>query len=214
MKDVRELEALAENGAEILGHSALRYTFEVDNAKQKFKELETRPINAFCTVGGDGFTYQIHVVEHLLGIFDAKPVSCRLVSSIKTADSVCENYLIKFDDGAVGQYASLDNKGIPFNTVILTETLKGGSDFIYTVDNWKIYIALLTRVCDYVEGKKDAINKVSDLTTSVKIMLAGKVSKENGGIEVPIDSPLLDTVSFDGDAYEKDYASRAKVLYK
>lgn len=214
MKDLRTLEEMVENGAEILGHSALRYTFEIDNFKAKCKEFETRPINALCTVGGDGFTYQVHAVEHLLGIFDAKPVSCKLISSVNTVDSVCDNYLIKFSDGAVGQYVSLDNKGIPFNTVILTETLKGGTDFIYTVDNWKIYVALLSRVCDYVDGKKDAIAPVKDLNLSIKIMLAGKASKENGGIEVALDSPLLETVSFDGYEYEKNYAAKAKVLYK
>jgi hypothetical protein len=214
MKDLRTLEEMVENGAEILGHSALRYTFEIDNFKAKCKEFETRPINALCTVGGDGFTYQVHAVEHLLGIFDAKPVSCKLISSVNTVDSVCDNYLIKFADGAVGQYVSLDNKGIPFNTVILTETLKGGTDFIYTVDNWKIYVALLSRVCDYVDGKKDAIAPVKDLNLSIKIMLAGKASKENGGIEVALDSPLLETVYFDGYEYEKNYAAKAKVLYK
>ena len=72
---------------------------------------------------------------------------------------------------------------------------------------------MLDNVCDYVEGKENTMATCEQMCDAVKIMLAGKASKENGGIEVSLDSNLLEKTSFDGHAFESGYAARGRKIF-
>ena len=73
--------------------------------------------------------------------------------------------------------------------------------------------ALLDQIYNRLEGKPHCLAGIEDLTDSIKVLLAGKCSRESAGAMVGIDSPALETVHFDGDAFEKEYAANARPMY-
>jgi hypothetical protein len=73
-----------------------------------------------------------------------------------------------------------------------------------------LYDAMLPRIIDYMNGKEDSLITVEQMVESIKVLLAGKASKLNGGIEVSLDDPILREVSFDGYAFEEGYAANAR----
>lgn len=206
--DCEKLEELVKGGAKILGTSALRYAYEVVEAREDMKKNGVNPVLVSASVGLDEFNYCIHAVEAISGVIDCKPVSCRYINKAAVGSEGVESYMIKYENGACGIYNSFDKKFALFNTVILTDAPNEG-DYCFAIDNSNLYAAMLPRVCDYLEGKEDALITVEQMIESIKVLLAGKASKLNGGIEVSIDDPMLKDVSFDGYEFEKGYAAAA-----
>ena len=65
-----------------------------------------------------------------------------------------------------------------------------------------------------MEGNKDALISVPVMVESIKVLLACKASKLNGGAEIRLDSPVLEDVSFDGNLFEEGYAAAARAAMK
>jgi len=213
LADCRKIIDLVTNGAVILGTSALRYCYEVQNTTSKMAELGSRPLHIHTTVGVDEYNYAIHAVELICGLNAAIPVSCRWVGNaqINGEGEKVDTYFITFDNGSTASYSNLGKKFALCNTSVLTDK---GSDFCFAVDNTKLYEAMLTKVCDAMEGNKDALISVPVMVESVKVLLACKASKLNGGAEVRLDSPVLEEVSFDGNLFEESYAAAAHAAMK
>ena len=96
---------------------------------------------------------------------------------------------------------------------MITSNPEFDKDFGFKVDNSKFYQKMLDKVLDYVEGKENKLATCQQMCDAIKIMLAGKASKENGGIEVPLDSQLLEQTSFDGNAFETAYAAKGRKIF-
>ena len=47
----------------------------------------------------------------------------------------------------------------------------------------------------------------------IKVLLAGKVSKENDGEEISLDDKRLYEVAYDGNAYYDAYSKKARKIY-
>ena len=213
MDDLRKLEEYCANGGKIIGTSALRYCDEVDDIKAKLKEVDAKPVHTVVTVGPDDFNYAIHAIEFLCGLYEARPVSCKFVGRAVVDSKNCETYFVKFDDGTTAQYINYLGKFTFFNAIVLSSDPQVDFDYCFAVDNSKFYKKMLDNVCDYVEGKENTIATCDQMCDAIKIMLAGKASKENGGIEVPFDSDLLNKTSFDGNEFERGYAARGTKLF-
>jgi len=69
------------------------------------------------------------------------------------------------------------------------------------------YKSLLDKICDYMETGVNKMATVYELTESIKIMLAGKASRENGGIRVPLADLKKYNPVYDGYAFEREYAA-------
>ena len=93
---------------------------------------------------------------------------------------VCETFFVTFKNGATAIYNTFEDTFMRFDMVIMTTT----GSYNIRIESGKFYGALLDRICDYMETGKKTMADVSDIIESIKIMLAGKASKENGGIEV------------------------------
>ena len=65
---------------------------------------------------------------------------------------------------------------------------------------------MLKHVSAWLEGKPNDLVSVPDMTMAVKIMLAGKKSKANGGTEERLDALTESDPCFDGYAFERFYA--------
>ena len=72
---------------------------------------------------------------------------------------------------------------------------------------------MMEKVIDRMEGVRDVLTTCDDMAKSIKVMLAGKASLDLSAGEVKLDSPLLYEVSYDGNAFEADYAAAASKMY-
>ena len=208
MKDIRRLEALHKGGAVILGSSSLRYASEITAFLEKPVEERGEIINIMGTCGVDEFNYAIHVVESI-GAMAKDAVSCRYAGSGTAAGNTASTYLVTFANGVTATYITVEGVWLPCD--FLVTTTKGV--YPICVDTGAVYIQLLNRICDYMETGKSDLAQIPDIIESIKIMLAGRLSKQNGGQPVRLDDIPENDPGFDGAAFETGYAAAAKKIY-
>lgn len=211
LKDCRSLIELSKKGANILGTSALRYCDEVTRVQKALKEKELVPLHLDITVGVDEFNYAIHAIEAMTAIITAPPKSARYISTATVNGKRMESYVITFSNGSTAYYHNALDRFLMFNTVVITAD--PSEDFLFSVDNTKLYRPMLDEILNAVEGKENRLATVQQMVTSVKIALACKASKENGGKEICMDDAILEDTYFDGYEFEKEYAQRATKIY-
>lgn len=206
LSDCQTLETLAAKGKVILGSSSARYAQEIVAFSNKPELERGRILNVFCTGGVDEFNYAIHAVEAIGGLVGTGAVSCRFVGRSTIESKVCETFFVDFANGITATYNTFQGAWQPFETVIMTTK----STYQFRIDTTKIYSALLDRICDFMETGKQTLATVTALTESVKIMLAGRISRANGGGEVKLTDIPIDDPGYDGDQFEQEYAAAQK----
>jgi len=203
LKDCHTLEKLAEEGKVILGTSAMRYTYERDSFFAVPDEQRGDIIHVSTMVGVDEFNYAIHSIESILGFLKGdSAVSCRYIGGGMVGDVPTDSYYVRFASGATACYHICLKGWQPSTALVMTNK----TSFAYKLDVNKLYEAMLKHVCAWLEGKPNDLVSVTDMTMAVKIMLAGKKSKENGGTEVALTDLCESDVGFDGYAFEEFYA--------
>lgn len=203
LKDCRTLEKLAEEGKVILGTSAMRYTYERDSFFAVPDEQRGNIIHVSTMVGVDEFNYAIHSIESILGFLKGdSAVSCRYIGGGMVGDVPSDSYYVRFASGATACYHICLKGWQPSTALVMTDK----TSFAYKLDVSKLYEAMLKHVCAWLEGKPNDLVSVTDMTMAVKIMLAGKKSKENGGAEIALTDLCESDVGFDGYAFEEFYA--------
>jgi predicted dehydrogenase len=212
LADCKRLEELANNGAIILGSSSVRYAKEIEDFLKRPESERGRIVSIFGTSGVDEFNYTIHIVEALHQLAGGRAAVAQFVGRAKIEDKICETFFVVFENGITAAYNSFTGLWQPFEVVIMTT--KGTYQFrIALEDIYKLYAQLLDKICDYMETGKSTLAPVDTLTEAVKIMLAARISRENGGRQVkPADIPDNDP-GYDGYAFEKEYAANAKKIY-
>lgn len=209
LADCRKLEELVESGAVILGSSSVRYCEEVVNFNSQPEEERGKIMNVYGTAGVDEFNYAIHIVEAIGALVKSEAISCRFIGSTTIENVHSETFLIQYKNGVTANYTTCQGCFHPFDVVIMTTK----STYSFRVDNTKIYSALLDRICDFMETGKNDFAPITKLTESIKIMLAGRISRSNGGSEVNLSDIPDDDPGYDGDIFEKEYAAQAQTLY-
>jgi len=204
--DCRRLEALVKKGAVIYGSSSVRYCRELDAFMQKPEAERGKIIRAHGMIGSDEFNYAVHAVEGIGTLLGTGALSCRIVDSQQTQAGLCETYLIKFHGDVTAMYTTFIGNWRPSDFVIMTTK----TTTLLRVDSGSLYSALLDKICDSIESRQSQMAPVKALTESVRIMLAGRLSKEQGGAEVALIDIPVDDPGFDGDAFEREYAEKAK----
>ena len=205
LKDCLTLERLADDGAVILGTSAMRYTYERDSFFAVPAEQRGRVLHVSTMVGVDEFNYAIHSVESILGFLPGdSAVSCRHIGSGLVGDVPSDSYYVRFSSGATACYHICLKGWQPSTVLVMTEK----TSFAYKLDVNKLYEAMLKHVCSWLEKKPNDLVSVRDMTMAVKIMLAGKKSKANGGTEERLDRLTESDPGFDGTAFEAFYAEQ------
>ena len=203
LKDCLALEKLASEGHVILGTSAMRYTYERDSFFAVPEEQRGRILHVSTMVGVDEFNYAIHSVESILGFLKGdSAVSCRYIGGGLVGDVPSDSYYVRFESGATACYHICLKGWQPSTVLVMTEK----TSFAYKLDVNKLYEAMLKHVSAWLEGKPNDLVSVPDMTMAVKIMLAGKKSKANGGTEERLDALTESDPCFDGYAFERFYA--------
>ena len=207
--DCRKLEGLVAGGAVILGSSSARYAEEIVDFISMDEEDRGKIMNIFGTSGVDEFNYGIHIVEVIGGLAGTSAVSCRFVGSSECNGKICETFFVRFVNGSTAIYNIYQGTWQPFELVIMTTK----TTYQFRIDSSKIYKALLDRICDYMETGKSNLAPMDKLTESVKIMLAGRISRANGGMEMKLTEIPEGDSGYDGYEFEKKYAAAAKKIY-
>lgn len=208
--DLNKFEEYAAAGAVILGSSSLRYSYEIQEFNNKLESERGNIVHITTTVGVDEFNYAIHAVESMLGfVGEARPISTRFIGTANVENGECDSFFVKFDNGITGDYHVCTPKWQPSTATVITTQ----STFPIKIDTSKIYQAMLEQILNLLEGKESIIAPVPALCDAVRIMLAGKKSKINGGEEILI-ANLTDEVLFDGDEFELFYAAQQKAAQK
>ena len=208
LADCKKIEQLVANGVVILGSSSVRYAEEIVKFINTSEEERGKVLNIFGTAGVDEFNYGIHIVEGIGGIAGIGAVSCTFVGRSVIDGKICETFFVKFKNGITAIYNTFQGLWQPFEMVIMTT--KG--TFQFRIDTSKIYGAMLDRICDYMETGKNTLAPITTITESIKIMLAGKQSRENNGVEVKL-ADIKEDCAYDGDIFEKEYAANAAKIY-
>jgi hypothetical protein len=190
IRDCREIETLAASGAVILGCSSVRYAQEIVNFAGQPESERGKIVNVFGTSGVDEFNYAVHVVEGIEGLVGTGAQSCAFAGRSNIDGKTCETFFVKYANGVTATYNTFHGVWQPFEFVIMTTR----ATYQFRVDTAKIYAALLDRICDFMENKGNFLAAMPALTESVKIMLAGRISREQGGgecrlVDIPDNDP-------------------------
>ena len=212
LKDCERLLELARGGAKILGTSAMRFCREVSEAKEKMKAAGSRPLHVVTIIGIDEYNYAIHAIELVCGVIDSRPVSCRYIgtANIDKDAEKCESYFIRFENGATATCHLVGKKYVLSNTIIITDSTAPESDLVFIPAIEGLYNPLLDRICESVEEDKNALATMEEMVDAIKVLLAGRASREDGGAEVMLsDTDRLMKISFDGYEFERGYSAAA-----
>ncbi len=208
MKDLRRLEALMEQGLKVIGSSSMRYAQEIADFLAIPMEERGEIINIMGTCGVDEFNYGIHVSE-AIGAMASKPISVRFCGVGEVAGKRSESYLVSFENGVTATYITVT--GLWLHCYFLVSTTK--RVYNINIDSGKIYKTMLNHICDELEFGKSGLAPVSEILDSIKVMLAGRLSRERGGVIVRIDEIPEDDPGFDGYRFEKEYGAGAAPIY-
>lgn len=209
IKDCGRLKTLVADGAVVLGSSSLRYASEIVDFLAIPESERGEIINVFGTCGVDEFNYGIHVVESICGLIDSDAEDVRFSSRATVGGNICDTYTISFSSGATATYHAMKGAWLPCYFLVTTTT----GVYNINVDVANVYKALLDRICDYMETGKSILADVPDLCHSIEIMLAGRISRQAGGIAVKLSDIPSNDPGFNGLAFFKEYADNAKKIY-
>ena len=211
LRDCEKLLELSKNGARILGTSAMRFCLEVTEAKKKMAEKGCRPLHVTTTIGVDEFNYAIHGIEMISGLMECRPISCRYIGTAQVdgKGEKCETYYIKYKNGASATCHMAEKKYVLSNTIVMTNCEEPESDIVFIPAIETLYDGLLDGICKSVETGENALSTMEEMIDSIKVLLAGRVSRNRAGEEISIDCPCLYEVRFDGNEFERAYSAAA-----
>lgn len=204
--DCLRLEQLAGGGATILGCSSMRYAREVVEFVGRSAAERGEVLHAHGTVGTDEFNYACHIVEALGGLMGPGFLSSTFVGSAERGGLTCESYSLRHVSGATASYVVCHGLWQPCDLSVVTT--KGAHAF--RIDTGMLYAALLDRICDFLETGESTLATVPELTESVRVLLAGRISREQGGGEVLLSEIPADDPGFDGPEFERGYAAASR----
>lgn len=205
LNDCKRLEELTAKGAIVLGSSSVRYCEEIAQFLAKPEEERGKILSIFGTSGVDEFNYGIHIVEAIGGLLGTGAKSCKFAGRSVVDGHTCETFLVRFASGVTAVYNTSWNTWQPFEMVIMTTKTTEH----FRIDSGKIYDALLNRIFEYMETGKEMASML-ELTESVKIMLAGRISREHGGRETALSDIPNDDPGYDGTAFAKGYEASTR----
>lgn len=206
VRDVHKLRALAQQGAVILGSSCMRYAPQITQFLALPEEERGAIVSLHSTCGVDEFNYAIHAVEAIGGLVGTGAVSCTYVGGGQVGSIQGETYAVQYDNGIVATYAM--TYGQWQKSVVSVLTTKR----TYVLEPAG-YDAMLDLVIDSVATGQRLTASVEALAESILIMLAGRISRAQGGTKVNLKDIPMDDPGFDGAVFKAGYVAAAKPMY-
>jgi hypothetical protein len=166
-------------------------------------------MHVFGTAGTDEFNYAIHIVEAIGGLMGPGAVSTRFIDGATRDGKACETFAVDYGPERSAIYSTFHGVWMPFEVVVTTTT----GTYHFEIDTDAIYKALIDRIFDLLEKGANRLADIHGLTESIKIMLAGKISRDGNRVAVKLDDIPGNDAGFDGNLFEKAYAGNASKIY-
>jgi len=209
LDDCRKISELVRKGAVILGASSVRYAEEIVKFVETPVAERGEIISIFGTSGVDEFNYGIHVVEGIGALAGHTAKSVQFLGRGGKSGMSSESFYIDFGNGTNAVYNTFMGFWQPF--VFTVMTTKTTSHFV--IDTSKIYRALLDEIICFMEGKPNRLATMPVLLDSVKIMLAGRISRAQNGLTINLSDIPDHDEGYNGQAFFKEYSAAAKKMY-
>lgn len=209
LADCKKLEALARDGAVLLGSSSARYAFEIQDFLAKPLAERGEIVQVYGTAGVDEFNYGIHIAEAIGGLLGQGAEAVRFTGRGQAAGSYSENYTVRFAGGQAAAFTTFTGAWQPFVITVMTTK----STYVLRLDSNRLYAALMEQIANRLEGKPTLMPDMEGLTESVKIMLAAAASRAQRGESVALTDLQADGPCYDGTAFWKAYGGAAGPLY-
>jgi len=188
----------AKQGAVITGGSALRYCPEVREWKER-KMAAEEWVYGFTGCAVDEFNYGIHAYTMLHGLLGPGIESARYLG-----ENVQRQIELTWKDGRQGTVSIGKTAGyLPFYATLVTQKQVEH----VTVDNSRLYQALLEAVFPYLAGEAPALSSFEELAEAEMAAIAAKLSAEQGGKSVRLEEIPAGFSGYDGAAFSKYYKS-------
>jgi hypothetical protein len=209
LADCRELERLVAQGAVVLGSSSLRYAQEIADFLAQPESERGAILHVFGTVGVDEFNYGCHIVEALGAVLGTGVLSNTFVGASEVDGKRSETFFVRFANGRTATYNTCHGTWQPFDLVITTTK----TTYSFRAGTGAIYNGMLDRICDTLETGQNHLAPIEALTESVKVLLAGRLSRERGGGAVSLTDIPEDDPGFDGAEFARGYAAASSPIY-
>jgi len=166
---------------QLMSCSGLKHCIELDDARYYYKNHDLIEFGN-ATVVNNWEEYGIHMIDALYSLTKASPVSVRSVCSNK----IC-TYIIFMDDNSLFNISTIGN----IRTIFHIQIIGSNSKFNVEIqDNFRAFKRTLVNFCEMIKG--DLVERHDfDTIKSIKTLIAGKISREQDGVEIFINN--LDT---------------------
>ena len=163
---------------QLMSYSGFRHCVELDDARYHYKNNDHIEFaNAVVVNGWE--KYGIHMVDSLFGLTQASPVSVRAHCCKK----IC-TYVVLMDDDSVFNISTIGDIRPIFSIQIIGKNSKFDVEI---KDNFVAFKRTLIGFCSMIDGKLGN-EHATDTIKSIKTLIAGKMSREQNGKEVFINS--------------------------
>jgi len=198
VKDCLELERLVnEDGARVVGSSSLRYLPAIPDLKKELKEAGEEITYVSTTCKGE-FDYAIHSIEMLGGLIGPGAVAVRWLGG----DTPSVHH-VEHESGVTAMLHLAGPARVGFCAEIGTrETYRQ-----LNLDALTGYTALMEEIVKYVQCQENRLAPIEDLTESIRVALAARLSRERGGETVRLADLDSDAPGFDGAAFAREYGA-------
>ena len=201
LKDCAELERLVnEEGARIVGSSSLRYLPACDEAKKEIAAADEAITYVSTTCQGE-FDYAIHSVEMLGGLVGTGAQAVRWLGGEQPSV-----HQVVFESGVIAMLHLNGPKSVGFCAEIGTAETYRQLKF----DGLTGYRALMEKIVKYMQGEESGLASIEALTESIRIALAARVSREQGGALVRLADLEPADPGFDGAAFAAAYGAKKR----
>ena len=196
LAEINQILDWIKQGKRVTGGSVLRYCYEVVACRKAVEEANETIYTGYSVIGVDDYNYGIHGYATLIAAMGPEVLSVQYIGS-----SNQKQIMIKFTNGRVGILTVGKTKWLPFN---LTATTASKVHQV-SVDNMKLYRAMLESVMPYFSGKtEEAPLEAMSLVMPELTALAAKQSWLNNGAEVFI-TDIDKNISYDGTQFALEY---------
>jgi hypothetical protein len=197
LRDANQVLDWAKQKKRITGGSSLRFAYEVQEFLSQPVTDRGEIFHAYAGCGTDDFNYGIHAYSLLAGMMGPGVKSVEYIGSSRQ-----KHLKVNWNDGRIGLLTVGKNVWLPFYiTAVTTKKIAQ-----ITVDNTRIYRALLEAELPYLSGKVEAPPMpMEELIEPELTAMAARISWQNGGGEIFLTDLRQDDAGYDGTQFAMEY---------
>jgi hypothetical protein len=174
VEQLRELRPYLESG-QLMSCSGMRYARELDEPRASFESYgRVKLIRGAIVLSWE--KYGIHILDAVLGMPTARPLSVRMTPSSHASA------VVRFEDESLLQIDALGETARTFHVEIFGTEKNGSFDI---TDNFSMFRRMLWEFANSIRTAKPAVPAERTLD-GMRVLIAGRISRSEGR-EVSLD---------------------------